>query len=87
MSRAKSAYWVQTKHGPWGPLDWKLLRNWLALGWLPPDIQVSEKSEGDWQPASEVEKFWVKTKGTADELHAFETAVLIVNKNTAVART
>lgn len=80
MKRAKHSYWMQTKHGPWGPFDWKLLREWLILGWLPPDTQVSEETGSDWQPASTVEKFWVKTKGTSGKLQAFETPTLMSEK-------
>jgi hypothetical protein len=80
MNRAKNCYWVQTKRGPWGPLDWNALRNWLALGWLPSDIQVSQEFGGDWQPASAVETFWVKTKGTANDLHTFQTLDLMSTK-------
>ncbi len=80
MSRAKSAYWIQTERGPWGPFDWKLLRDWFALCWLAPETLVSEEMEGDWQPASAVERFWVKTKGTADKFQAFESLDLMSEK-------
>jgi hypothetical protein len=80
MNRAENSYWVQAKRGPWGPLDWKVLRNWLALGWLPSDIPVSHECEGDWKPASAVELFWVKTKGVATDLHTFQTLDLMSTK-------
>jgi hypothetical protein len=80
MSRPKSVYWIQTKRGPWGPFDWKLLRDWFALGWLTPETLVSEEMGGNWQLASAVERFWVKTKGTADKFQAFESLDLMSEK-------
>jgi len=65
---------------PLGPFDWKLLRDWFALGWLTPETLVSEEMGGNWQLASAVERFWVKTKGTADKFQAFESLDLMSEK-------
>jgi hypothetical protein len=80
MSGTKSSFWIQTKRGPWGPIDWKLLRDWFALGWLPPETEVSEEMGGKWQLASAIERFWIKTKGTAGKFQAFESLDLMSEK-------
>jgi hypothetical protein len=52
-------YFVITERGRWGPIPWQNLRLWLALGWLPKDIPIQERSATAAVPATSVERLWL----------------------------
>ncbi|HEY3853854.1 MAG TPA: hypothetical protein VGO67_05620 [Verrucomicrobiae bacterium] len=79
QSKAK-VYWIKTERGLWGPFDWKHLREWLALGWLPRDLQISDDEGENWACASSIEMLWTKTKAIADSIEAFGTLDLMSTK-------
>ncbi|HET7625982.1 MAG TPA: hypothetical protein VFM25_12035, partial [Verrucomicrobiae bacterium] len=73
MSNKKSGtLWIKTNAGPWGAFDWKLLREWLALKWLPPETEVAEEKDGPWQQAQSFAKLWKSTQGIAKRIEGLE---------------
>jgi hypothetical protein len=73
MSRKESsAFWVKTSKGPWGPFDWKLLREWFALRWLPPVTEIATEKDGPWMQAQSVNKLWKETKSIVKQIEDFE---------------
>lgn len=79
-TKRTSQLWIMTKAGPWGPFDWKLLREWLALKWLPSDTRVGDGQDGPWQPAQSLEKLWKGTKAIEKRIEDFEEPDLALEK-------
>lgn len=71
-SKRISQLWIMTSAGPWGPFDWKVLREWLALKWLPPDTALGEAQDGPWQPAQSVSRLWSGTKALEKRIDDFD---------------
>jgi hypothetical protein len=77
MSNKKSGtLWIKTNAGSWGAFDWKVLREWFVLKWLPPETEVSEEKEGSWQQAQSLTKLWAGTQATSKRIEEFEIADL-----------
>jgi hypothetical protein len=73
MSNKKSGtLWIRTKTGPWGAFDWKILREWFSLKWLPPETEIAEEKDGPWQQAQSFAKFWKETQAMAKRVEEFE---------------
>lgn len=67
-----STFWLKADAGPWGPLDWKLLREWLALKWLPPETEIAYEEDGPWHQAESIDKLWKGTQAIAKRIEEFE---------------
>ncbi len=67
-----SRFWLKADSGPWGPLDWKLLREWVALKWLPPETEVADEKDGPWYQAQSIDKLWKGTQVIAKRIEEFE---------------
>jgi hypothetical protein len=71
-AKGDSTFWVKTSGGPWGPFDWKLLREWLALRWLPPVTEIATEKDGPWMQAQSINKLWKENKAIAKQIDDFE---------------
>ncbi len=76
MSEKLQKLWLKNNTGAWGPFNWKLLREWFIIGWLPPETEVADAKEGPWRYASDVTKLWKVNKATQTLAHAFEAGNL-----------
>ena len=86
MSNEKAGkLWIKTSNGPWAALDWKLLREWFALKWLPAETEVAEEKSGPWQPAQSVAKLWKQTQALAAKIREFE-AIDLASKQVPLSR-
>ena len=54
----KKVYFVESRKGEWGPVDWDLLRYWLGRGWLSPDVKIRERNSSVYVAAKDVPQLW-----------------------------
>jgi len=81
MSNKKTqCLWIKTNTGTLGAIDWKVLREWLALKWLPPETEVSADKDGPWQQAKSDAKLWKGTQTISKRIEDFEIVDLASEK-------
>ena len=80
IDKKPSLLWIKTNAGSWGAFDWKLLREWFALKWLPPETEIADKKEGPWQQAKSIAELWTKTQAITKQIEQFEAACLASEK-------
>ena len=78
--KTSTTLWIKTNIGPWGAFDWKLLREWFCLKWLPPETEVAESKDGPWQQAQSIEKLWKGTQAIARQIEQFDMVDLASEK-------